>query len=606
MGASIVTEDEFNGKKPPCDLVMKGGGVSDVAYPTVIVELAKKYRFSSVGGTSAGALAAAIAAAGEYARETNGFQRIAEIPNEVADTLFSQFQPEPQLRPLFNMLTAPLGSGSALAKWIAVISSAVMGYPRATLIGLVPALLVLVFTFDSQDYGWLAFAVLLGLVGVALSLGLRLKWALTKEMPEANFGLCSGKTMPGARGPGVTDWLADTIDRVAGNVDERGRPDRPLTFGDLKKRNPSFELAMITTDLGMMRPYKVPFREAEPGPDGAPQAVEPHESHFFSKADFEKLFPPRVMAQMCRNEPLIPEPHWSDCPGDLCAFPKERDLPIVVAARMSLSVPFILQAIPVYKRDLTLQQGADQPRKCWFTDGGVSNNFPIHFFDRLWPNAPTFAISFDEFAEERHLEGKEERRVEMATDLREGDILPILPISGIGAFALRMVDTARSWQDNLQRVLPGYRERIVHIHLKPDEGGYNLKMPPNVILRLAEFGKEAGALAASDDFNMDEHRWRRFLIAMAEMEQLLDELATSHDKRPPGCESFDEFLERYKSAARYQPTNEDSQLDPGWKTETLKRARALVSLGNQWREKPTVRSGRIPKPECDFRISPKQ
>jgi len=131
-------------------------------------------------------------------------------------------------------------------------------------------------------------------------------------------------------------------------------------------------------------------------------------------------------------------------------------------------------------------------------------------------------------------------------------------------------------------------------------------MPPNVILRLAEFGKEAGALAASDDFNMDEHRWRRFLIAMAEMEQLLDELATSHDKRPPGCESFDEFLERYKSAARYQPTNEDSQLDPGWKTETLKRARALVSLGNQWREKPTVRSGRIPKPECDFRISPKQ
>ena len=97
-----------------------------------------------------------------------------------------------------------------------------------------------------------------------------------------------------------------------------------------------------------------------------------------------------------------------------------------------------------------------------------------------------------------------------------------------------------------------------------------------------------------------------FLIAMAEMEQLLDELATSHDKRPPGCESFDEFLERYKSAARYQPTNEDSQLDPGWKTETLKRARALVSLGNQWREKPTVRSGRIPKPECDFRISPKQ
>jgi predicted acylesterase/phospholipase RssA len=51
-----------------CDLVMKGGITSGVVYAGAIVELGRAFRFRRIGGTSAGAIGAAVAAAAEYAR----------------------------------------------------------------------------------------------------------------------------------------------------------------------------------------------------------------------------------------------------------------------------------------------------------------------------------------------------------------------------------------------------------------------------------------------------------------------------------------------------------------------------------------------------------
>ena len=51
-----------------CDIVMKGGITSGVVYPLALVELARKYRFCNIGGTSAGAIAAAAEASSEYGR----------------------------------------------------------------------------------------------------------------------------------------------------------------------------------------------------------------------------------------------------------------------------------------------------------------------------------------------------------------------------------------------------------------------------------------------------------------------------------------------------------------------------------------------------------
>src|SRR5258708_40169551 len=84
-----------------CDIVLKGGITSGVVYPLALVSLAEKYRFSNIGGTSAGAMAAVAAAAAEYGRhiENAGFDRLAGVSGEPGADLFSQFPAHPALEP---------------------------------------------------------------------------------------------------------------------------------------------------------------------------------------------------------------------------------------------------------------------------------------------------------------------------------------------------------------------------------------------------------------------------------------------------------------------------------------------------------------------------
>ncbi len=60
--------NSYKDARKPCDLVMKGGITSGVIYPQAVLALAKNYCFRSIGGTSAGAIAAAMTAAAEYGR----------------------------------------------------------------------------------------------------------------------------------------------------------------------------------------------------------------------------------------------------------------------------------------------------------------------------------------------------------------------------------------------------------------------------------------------------------------------------------------------------------------------------------------------------------
>src|SRR2546430_11474928 len=76
-----------------CDIVMKGGITSGVVYPCALEELSHVYHFRNIGGTSAGAIAAAAAAAAELGRgkKDAGFERLKTLPDHLSsnDTLFS-------------------------------------------------------------------------------------------------------------------------------------------------------------------------------------------------------------------------------------------------------------------------------------------------------------------------------------------------------------------------------------------------------------------------------------------------------------------------------------------------------------------------------------
>ncbi len=71
---------------------MKGGITSGVVYPSAVVELAKTHRFRSIGGTSAGVIAAAATAAAEYGRRegTGGFEELESLPTWLAQRILGR------------------------------------------------------------------------------------------------------------------------------------------------------------------------------------------------------------------------------------------------------------------------------------------------------------------------------------------------------------------------------------------------------------------------------------------------------------------------------------------------------------------------------------
>jgi hypothetical protein len=573
-----------------CDIVMKGGITSGVVYPLALVQLSRKYRFANIGGTSAGAMAAAAAAAAEYGRgiKCAGFDKLAQVPQDVGPRLLSFFQPTPKLRPLYNICIAALSGGSGLGQFATIVVAAICGYWLSALLGVLPGAVIAVVAYIyGAGWGWIAFGVLLALAGLVIALLLRLFKAANTDLVANDYGLCPGIHQRGGTPQGFADWLAQLIQQAAGRNDQ----DDPLTFGDLDtppNGAPPIRLAMITTSLMDERPYSLPLDT---------------ERFFFKRAEWDRLFPARVMAFLLANcRPFTPP---SGEEGEFYYFPERAHLPLIVAARMSLSFPGLISAVPLWTRDFTLITPADKEklRRCLFSDGGVTNNFPIQFFDHLLPNSPTFAISLDEYDPKRNYDS-----VWLPGPAVSGIQLPIMPFSGLGNFLARLFYSAQNWQDNLQGTLPGYRERIVHVVLKPDEGGLNLNMSEATIKKLAGFGEHAGKLLC-DKFDMDQHRWRRFLVSMARMEQTLDEVALAYEHVPG---QFGDFLDTYVQdkepyrdpvvPGKRPPYSQDTKA----RVEAmLERARQLVELGKDWRTPPTIRGGEIPKPATDLRITPK-
>src|SRR3954452_2097900 len=114
-----------------CDLVMKGGITSGVIYPAALVRLAETYRFRGLGGTSAGAIGAAVGAAAELGRERGGFDSVARLPATLGDgALGDLFQAQPGTAGLLRLLFAYLRSGR-----VAVIRAVVATFPLDSLLG---------------------------------------------------------------------------------------------------------------------------------------------------------------------------------------------------------------------------------------------------------------------------------------------------------------------------------------------------------------------------------------------------------------------------------------------------------------------------------------
>lgn len=616
--ASYVVPPEGDDHRAPgeCDVIMKGGITSGVVYPLTICKLATSYRLRNIGGTSAGAIAAVIAAAAEYRRQHDavepaaGYQALARLPEDISTRLGSLFQAPAGTRRVFGVLLAATGGGAWAAMKHLVRSR--LGWFLVGLLVVVavtmPGLVVTTgLPIDRPGWGRIALGlvlpIVLGLVVGVLAAVVGFVLEALRVLPHHDFGLTDGATHSDDRGqPALTPWLADEIDRVAGvssgcltlghlwgkqgleawreylkNGDASAPPNGTV------RRQRDVDLETMTTDLTLRRPFRLPFRQ---------------QVFLFDEAEMLDLFPARVVETMTAGLP--PSHHLNPATGAALHYfpgpgtpddgeprPGPDALPLVVMARMSLSFPGLIAAVPLYAVDHNSDHSVVRHL---FSDGGISSNFPLHFFDSLLPRRPTFGVNL---APPHPAHPDDMTWIPRAA--RGGVTTRAVPFDSVAGFAGALREAVQNWSDNTQITQRGYAERVVEIRLRPGEGGLNLQMPKALIMALVARGAEAGEKLLG--FEWDAHRVIRYRSAMIRLEEALENLDAAWTDL-----DYEGLLATYPTekapASSYFNTL-------GWRVRDLAATKELLRTVQAWRDDdwPALREDR-PAPAPVVRMVP--
>ena len=328
-----------------CDLVLTGGVASGVVYPWAIVELARAYRFKNNGGTSVGAMAAALAAAAEYGRRSGAplpFEVLRRLPGKLAEDaghgrtrLLALFQPAPRGQRLFDIFvdsarvfwgTERPGRrerwGWLLRTLCAFRREALRAALRAAAVAALLGLLVVAaLVFFGLPYGFSWTVALLPLAVIAAAVGI--VCAVLEDVREGlianDLGLVRGGPLAGRdhkADPGLVAWLHEGIQRSAGfNPNDPRNP--PLSFRDLWHAPAypgaphgdaaasdapgmrSINLAMVTTNVTLGRPFRLPLDDQTT-------------RLYFKPAELAPFFPAEVMHALVR----VAKPYRQRSPAD--------------------------------------------------------------------------------------------------------------------------------------------------------------------------------------------------------------------------------------------------------------------------------------------------
>jgi predicted acylesterase/phospholipase RssA len=604
-----------------CDLVMKGGITSGVVYPKAITRLSHHYHFKNIGGTSAGAIAATVTAAAEYNRRKNnsrmGFDILEELPDELQaklpntgrSKLLSLFQPQQATRRLFSVLIKSLNCKGAYQRILTILGGFLVAYWEATI-----GSIVLAFVVGYFGSSWLA-AVLLLFVMLIITIGVSVYLDVTRNLVQNGFGLCNGMSKKDAMNEALTPWLHSLIQRAAGLKSDES----PLTFGmlwtapgyfdDMANRPGSsvrsIDLQMFSTNLTHGRPYIFPFAV----PSAQPSRFRDRERLFFNLDELKPYLPDNVLGWMKdHHKPYqIEEGQEREVPTveeaatkQLLELPDPENLPVILAARMSLSFPILFSAVPLWAINYDAPPSKRHFHRCWFSDGGISSNFPIHLFDGLVPRWPTFGINLEPKAKAekyvllpQHYEEGYGERWDLFDDKDTG-------VARFGGFLASIIATMQNWNDNSLARMPGVRDRIARVRLNEAEGGLNLDMEPETIHNISKRGEEAVEelilryVAQPPDGpqpeGWDEQRFIRLCVLLKMLEARSPGILKALDPKCPYTSDFDSLI------AKFTTTGQDidsKKIPPGFEgplteeqAKALKNAISAVkqlmeTLGNQ-------------------------
>jgi hypothetical protein len=358
-----------------CDLVLTGGVTSSIAYPGAVHALGSVFRFNGIGGSSSGGGTAALAAAAEYRRRhgsAEGFRQMLAGSAEVADGFEGRtglawlFQPDAGLQRLFDAIVpgvvAPTGKFWALVRGLLLAYGPFALVPAAGL-GSV-ACLALASHFPAS---WLGALAGFGLLALALAAGAVVAglvlWRDLRRLAAADHGLRSGRARQAdaPREP-ITPWLHGLIQQVAG----RAPGEAPLSFADLhgapggpaqalndgsSAGARSIDLRMFSADVTRGLPLQLPLPDATPGSD---PSVPDDAALYFLPQELATLFPADVMAHLLAVSPPAPGQGLRVAGGPgapaLSGFRRlpGAQLPVIVAARMTVSFPLLFRAVPLW------------------------------------------------------------------------------------------------------------------------------------------------------------------------------------------------------------------------------------------------------------------
>ncbi len=606
-----------------CDLVMKGGITSGVVYPKAVASLARQYRFHSIGGTSAGAIAAAVTAAAEYRRRTGqgdpaGFELLSSLPEQLAQPvpglgvrkLLSLFQPAPGARRLFGILTSALNSRDGLSRLGWILVGLLRGYwPALPLAAFAGAAAWLTGTGILSAMLWFLCSVVMLIVAWLVS-------DLRSGFIANGFGLCSGMPVTESR-EALTSWLHRLIQTAAGLTVN----DPPLTFGQLRnapgspseihggagsaREHRSINLKIYATNLSHGRPYVFPLEEQSVQSG----VFERQDRLYFDAEELRRYFPATVLSWMQTHGQRDPDNYR------MHQLPDSDDLPVLVAARLSLSFPMLMSAVPLYAVNPDPDLTGRRFDRCWFSDGGISSNFPMHLFDGLVPRWPTFGINLEP-------EIKGEPLVSLPAEYQQGYAerwqAPPPDSNRLAQFVWffrSIVSSMQNWSDTTLARMPGVRDRVARVRLKPGEGGMNLNMTAELIGELADRGELAAchllrqfAQPPAPDQQApgwDDHRFIRLCTLLSMLEDRAPGVAQALDPDILHASNFDEILQCY------QARHGEGRTAPGYPTplndRQIESLKTMIEALRQYcllYQQDHHSSGFTAIPEPELRVGP--
>ncbi|SCY55271.1 hypothetical protein [Nitrosospira sp. Nsp13] len=648
---------------PLCDIVMEGGITSGVIYPKAVVTLSKQFRIKNIGGTSAGAIAASATAAAELGRLRNptvdpGYSRLSKLADELAGSGFSNnkstrlqdlFQPQKQTRPLFMMLISALNQGPKEKIAKALVLEAFRQFPIHFWAAFTPTLILLVIPIiwaiiSGYADNWLELIFLFFSFSLALLLSILVGTAalffailsiVKGPMVENGYGVCKGydakadTLKPGDVREPLTLWLHRLLNECA----DKQSNDPPLTFGELwkpgnKESDPPewlqdagitewryVDLQMMSTNVTHGRPYRFPFKDDD-------------QHLYFKETELRDLFPGIVVDHMVAHARSYEENRYGGEPQKLPAgmhmLPAQEDLPVVFVTRLSLSFPFLLSAVPLYATDFEKKDKDTRVlERCWFSDGGICVNFPIHFFDAPLPLWPTFGIKLED-EQTRYWKITQDLNINPTIDQNDPNrfFFPTQNEAGrgeswtrfddatdgskkLGGFAINLINAARNWHDNMLTRAPGVRDRVVRVYLKKTEGGLNLNMSPNLVKGLSAIGELAAQKLverftqdSSHIMNFNNHRWVRLRNLTGVVEQDLSTVHQSLAARPPAVIDWSKLIDNASKKDAQYPID----VQQGKKTKEL--LATLKTLSMCASTEPEILDKQSPRRTPIIRITP--